>query len=174
MSRIVIESIEKEYQRYKKLAENALLQVPDERISAPGLGSGMSLITTIKHLSGNFKSRWSDFLTSDGEKDWRDRDSEFIEDVLEREQLMNLWNEGWEVLEKSLAILDDTHLEKEVTIRGKPLSVIEALHRSLAHVAYHVGQLIYLAKYLSGPEWESLTIPLGGSNAYNQNPDKEK
>jgi hypothetical protein len=174
MSRVVIKSIEDEYQRYRFLAEKALAQVPDQNLNLPGLGGGTSLVTLIKHLSGNFKSRWSDFLTTDGEKEWRDRDQEFVEENLSRIELLKLWNDGWAVLEQSISELNDGHLEQKVRIRNVELSVIEALHRSLAHASYHIGQMIYLARCVKESEWESLTIPLGGSKVYNLNPDKEK
>jgi hypothetical protein len=170
----LIKSIEAEYRRYKALAEGALKQVPEERLSVNGLGGGNSLAIICWHISENLRSRFSDFLTADGEKEWRDRESEFTARVVSREVLLAKWNGGWEVLLDTLAKLDDGDLMKTVTIRKQPLAVHEALHRSLAHVSYHVGQIVYLAHSLVGPDWTYLSIPPGGTAAYNADPKFEK
>ena len=114
--------------------------------------------------------RFTDFLTSDGEKPWRHREEEFAARTVTRAGLMEKWRQGWGVLFEALAGLTDDHLQQRVTIRGQSLAVHEALHRSLAHASYHVGQIVYLAKSQRGAEWRSLSIPLWGSTAYNQNP----
>jgi hypothetical protein len=128
----------------------------------------------VRHIAGNLHSRFTDFLTSDGEKPWRDRDTEFMADALTREQIEQLSSSGWEILFGALGALDNSQLTRTVRIRGKKLLVIEALHRSLAHVSCHVGQMLYLGKSLLGDRRRYLSIPPGGSAAYNQNPALER
>jgi hypothetical protein len=155
----VVSSIESEYRRYKKLGEGALQQVPDDELGRTGPGGGSSLAVVVWHISGNLKSRFTDFLTSDGEKPWRDRESEFDDRAVTRAELLARWEEGWTVLFGALAGLGDEHLPRSVTIRGEAHTVAQALHRSLAHTAYHVGQIVYLCKSAQGGAWKSLTIP---------------
>jgi uncharacterized damage-inducible protein DinB len=169
----LIKSIEAEYRRYKALAEAALAQVPEASLSQPAAG-GNSLAVICWHLSGNLKSRFTDFLTSDGEKPWRQREEEFADRVVSRADLLAKWNQGWEVLFATLDGLADGDLQKSVVIRGQSLAVHEALHRSLTHTSYHVGQIVYLARSIRGDEWQYLSIPPGGSAAYNTNPTLEK
>ena len=126
------------------------------------------------HLSGNLASRFTDFLTSDGEKPWRHREEEFAARTVTRDGLMEKWRQGWGVLFEALAGLTDDDLQGQVAIRGQSLAVHDALHRSLAHASYHVGQIVYLAKLKRGADWRSLSIPPGGSAAYNQNPTLER
>jgi hypothetical protein len=171
---VLIQSVEAEYRRYKALAEGALEQVADEMLSMPGPSNGNSLATICWHVSGNLKSRFTDFLESDGEKPWRQREEEFAKRTVSREELLAKWADGWEVLFGTLANLDDTDLPRTVTIRGQSLAVHEALHRSLAHVSYHVGQIVYVAKALCGERWRYLSIPPGATAAYNANPTMEK
>jgi hypothetical protein len=170
----LIRSLEGEYRRYKSLAESALEQVSDDRLSEPGPAGGNSLATIGWHVAANLKSRFTDFLTSDGEKPWRRREEEFAARVVTRAELMTHWNEGWGVLLASLGALTDADLVKPVLIRGQPLAVHEALHRSLAHASYHVGQIVYLAHAICGDRWTYLSIPPGMSEAYNANPTHEK
>ena len=125
------------------------------------------------HLSGNLKSRFTDFLTSDGEKPWRQRDEEFQARRVTRAELLDKWESGWAPLLSTLMALTDVQLQATVTIRRQPLVVHEALHRSLGHTAYHVGQIVYQAKALRGVAWRYLSIPPGGSNAYNRDPTNE-
>jgi hypothetical protein len=125
-------------------------------------------------MSGNLRSRFTDFLVSDGEKPWRHRDEEFEERTVSRDALLAKWDEGWQALFAALSGLRDDQLSSTVTIRSQPLKVHEALHRSLAHAAYHVGQIVYLGKMFQGTEWKYLSIPPGGSVAYNQAPGSEK
>jgi hypothetical protein len=173
MTRPILGSIEGEYRRYKGLAERAIEQLTDEDLSVHQ-GEGNSVITIVRHLAGNFRSRFTDFPAADGEKPWRDRDREFEQRAVSRSDLMSEWNASWTVLFDALATLDDARLGDTVTIRGVPMSVIEALHRSLSHAAYHVGQIVFLAKELRGDRWSWLTIPPGGTVAYNRNPTREK
>jgi uncharacterized damage-inducible protein DinB len=169
----LIDSIRAEYLRYKALAEAAIDQLKDEHLSEEGPNGGNSIAVICWHVSGNLRSRFTDFLTSDGEKPWRQRDEEFQARTVTREELLQKWAEGWDALLGALATLSDEQLPDTVTIRRQPLKVHEALHRSLAHLSYHVGQIVYLAKSLRGAEWKYLSIPPGKSDAYNQAPKFE-
>jgi hypothetical protein len=163
-----------EYERYKLAGEKALAQVPETAWHRTLGGADNSLATLIRHISGNLRSRFTDFLTSDGEKPWRDRDSEFTETAETRQQLEDRWAQGWAVLFETLTAMTDADLGRQVTIRGVPLTVHEALCRSLAHTASHIGQIILLARVFCEGEWQSLSIPKGQSQQYNQNPTQEK
>jgi len=162
MRRTVVASIEGEYRRYKTLGENAVNQLPDAQL-ADAAGSSNSIAIIVWHLAGNLTSRFTDFLTSDGEKLWRDRDSEFLARQVTRAELQAKWEDGWRVLFAALSALTDADLAKTVTIRGQPHTVAEALHRSLAHTSYHVGQIVFVAKALRGADWRYLSIPPGRS-----------
>jgi hypothetical protein len=171
---MIISSIKYEYLRYKKLGEGAINQTPEDGLNKLYGDDNNSISVIVAHISGNLKSRFTDFLTTDGEKPWRKRDAEFEERDLTKSELLLLWDNGWIVLLTTLDELSDNDLDKTVTIREKELTVADALHRSLAHVSYHVGQIVHIARMIVGKEWKSLSIPRGGSNTYNQNPDKEK
>lgn len=170
----LIHSIRDEYLRYKALGEGALRQVDDQELSAPEPGGGNSLAIICWHLSGNLRSRFTDFLTADGEKPWRNREEEFDDRAVSRAEFMAKWDEGWAALLDTLATLSDANLPDTITIRAQPLKVHEALHRSLAHTAYHVGQMVFLAKAFRGAAWTSLSIPRGQSDAYNKDPRFER
>jgi uncharacterized damage-inducible protein DinB len=172
--RDIIGSIESEYRRYKLLAEASFHQLSEEQLAQPESGSANSVGTIAWHISGNLKSRFTDFLTADGEKPWRNRESEFAARRLTHIELLAQWEEGWQVLFKTLAELSDADLSRSVSIRGSALTVPEALHRSLAHVAYHVGQIVFIAKTMRGAEWQFLSIPPGKTEEYNENPPLEK
>jgi hypothetical protein len=173
--RAILSSIEAEWRRYKVLGDGALEQVHDNELGRTGPGEGNSVAVIVAHIAGNLKSRFTDFLTSDGEKSWRDRDSEFVpRPNINREELLKIWNEGWDVLFAALKPLTDVDLARTVTIRGEKFLVHEALHRLLPHTSYHVGQIVYLAKAFRGAEWNCLSIPLGQSQEYNRNPSHEK
>jgi hypothetical protein len=160
--RDVLTSIEHEYQRYKRLAEGAFAQVSEAELSECPAPDGNSIAMVAWHISGNLKSRFTDFLTSDGEKPWRERESEFEERTVTSGELKSKWESGWTVLFEALSGLDDASLSRSVTIRGEKLSVVQALHRSVAHTSYHVGQIVLLAKSFRGEHWRSLSIPKGG------------
>src|SRR5687768_2685262 len=138
----VVESIRGEYLRYKNLAEAAIRQAPDDQLSTLASADSNSIAAICWHVSGNLKSRFTEFLTADGEKPWRDREEEFAARQVERAELLARWNDGWTVLLAALSELTDEALSREVTIRGQKVLVIEALHRSLAHTSYHVGQIV--------------------------------
>jgi uncharacterized protein DUF1572 len=168
-----IESIRAEYLRYKALAEAAIAQVEDSDLSIQGSGTDNSIAIICWHISGNLESRFTDFLTSDGEKPWRNREEEFQPRTASRAELLAKWHRGWEVALQSLSNLKDEDLQRTVTIRRQSLQINEALHRSLAHLAYHVGQIVYIGKLLRGKNWRYLSIPPGQSDAYNRAPASE-
>jgi len=172
--RPILESIEGEFRRYKALAEGAIGQLTDEQLLLAGSSDSNSVATLVWHISGNLVSRFTEFLTSDGEKPWRDRDAEFLARNVGRTELREKWEHAWAVLFRALADLDDERLHSVVKVRGVDFSVHEALHRSLAHTSYHVGQIVFLAKALRGGTWRYLSIPPGQSAAYNANPTGEK
>ena len=174
MNREIIASIEAEFRRYRALAEGTFRQLSNEELYRLPEGEGNSIAVLARHIGGNFRSRFTDFLTSDGEKEWRDRESEFTPPGETREEMLAFWDGGWDTLERSLSELSDADLMRDVTVRGVRLSVAEALHRSLAHMSYHVGQIVFHAKALRGNSWEYLSIPPGGSASYNQNPTMER
>ncbi len=163
-----------EYIRYKALADAAMAQVAEDDLSRVPSSDGNSIATLVWHLAGNFESRFTDFLTADGEKSWRDRDGEFEPRAVTRAELLSRWEAGWRALFTAVNPLTDVDLVSTVTVRGQPLQVDQALLRSLAHAAYHVGQIVLLAKHWRGAAWECLSIPRGGSAAYNRAPDKER
>lgn len=152
---------------YKQLGERAITQVAEPQLSQPLDDESNSIVTIVRHMSGNMKSRWTDFLTSDGEKPWRDRDAEFNPASLTREQLMQAWNEGWACVFPALEGLTDADLGRTITIRGEAHSVLQAIGRQLTHYAYHVGQIVMLAKHFQGPAWNKLSIPRGQSTEFN-------
>ena len=165
--RIVVASVETEFNRYRTLAEKAIEQLDDAQLNRAEEGSN-SIAVIVRHISGNFRSRFTDFLTSDGEKTWRDRDSEFEAPQWTRAQLLEAWQTGWKVVLDALAGLTDSDLPRTVTIRQQEMTVAVALHRSLAHITYHVGQIVYAAKEFRGPDWKNLSIPLGKSTELNE------
>jgi uncharacterized damage-inducible protein DinB len=164
----LIKSIEAVYRGYKTLAERALDQVTDAQLSEAGPANGNSLAVICWHVAGNLRSRFTDFLTTDGEKPWRKRDEEFDQRTVTRAELLAKWTSGWDVLFASFETLTDDDLMKTVTIRGESLAVHEALNRSVTHTSYHVGQIVYLAHVFAAERWKYLSIPPGGSAAYEK------
>jgi Protein of unknown function (DUF1572) len=162
-----IESVRDEFRRYKRLGDRALEQVDDESFFDAPDPEGNSLAIIVKHVGGNLRSRWLDFLTTDGEKPDRDRDGEFELRGETRVSLMRAWDRGWSILFDSLNGLSDADLERTIRIRGESHTIILAAERSLAHTAYHVGQITLLARHYAGASWTSLSIPRGGSVAFN-------
>jgi|SRR5688572_7830261 len=172
--RDVVRVFEAEFNRYKALGDAALAQLGDEDVSRRPPGGGNSVAIIVWHVGGNLESRFTDFLTADGEKPWRDRDQEFEARAVTLAEVAAKWERGWNAVHGALASLSDARLADRVTIRGQGLSVIEALARSLAHTANHVGQIVFLAKMWQGDDWKCLSIPLGASRTYNANPRSEK
>lgn len=162
-----------EFKRLQSLAERAMAQLSDGQFFAVPSPGDNSVALIVKHVGGNLLSRWTDFLTSDGEKPGRDRDSEFRMAASDsREQLLDTWCRGWTALYQALEPLDDSDMARVVTIRGEGLTVLQAVNRQLTHYAYHVGQIVYVAKQHCGPAWRTLSIPLGGSAEFNRNPTR--
>jgi uncharacterized damage-inducible protein DinB len=165
--RDTVKSIEEEYIRYKKLGESALAQVADADLSKEPPGNGNSLAALVWHIAGNLESRFTDFRTADGEKPTRDRDNEFLSREVTRAEVLDKWQRGWAPLLAEVEALTDADLSANVIIRTQPLRIDQALERSLAHAAYHIGQMVYLAKLWVGDRWDSLSIPMGQSAAFN-------
>jgi hypothetical protein len=155
------------FRQYKLLAEKAMAQVNDEQLSRVLDSEANSIAIIVKHMSGNMRSRWTDFLTSDGEKPDRNRDSEFEAPPSTRAELMETWESGWQCLLAGLEGLTDADLALTVYIRTEPHSVMQAINRQLAHYACHVGQIVFLAKHFRSSQWRSLSIPRGESAGFN-------
>lgn len=170
----MIAAVRAEFLRYRALAEGAIAQLPDDALAAVASESSNSIAIICQHVSGNLRSRFTDFLTSDGEKPWRHRDEEFVPVTNGRDELMARWSAGWNVLLSTLDSLSEADLSRTVTIRLQPVTVTEALLRALAHVSYHVGQIVFIAKAARGSAWDSLSIPPGQSETYNAAPDRER
>lgn len=153
---------------YKGLAERAMAQVPDERLTATLDAEMNSIATVVKHLAGNMRSRWTDFLTSDGEKPNRNRDTEFEDPPQSRADLLALWEAGWACVFSALEPLTEADLQRTVTIRGEAHSVMQAINRQVAHYAYHTGQIVMLAKHFQCHAWKSLSVPRRQSAEFNR------
>jgi Protein of unknown function (DUF1572) len=148
---------------YKRLGERAMEQAPDEALFAVLDEESNSIATLVKHMHGNMRSRWTDFLTTDGEKPDRNRDTEFEAPPRTRAELLAQWEAGWKYVFGALAPLSESDLGHTVAIRTEPHSVMQAINRALGHYAYHTGQIVYLAKHFAGADWKALTIPRGKS-----------
>jgi hypothetical protein len=153
---------------YKRLAERAMAQVSDEQLFTPIDSEANSIAIIVKHMAGNMRSRWTDFLSTDGEKPDRNRDSEFEDPPATRAAVLASWEAGWSCLFSALHALTDDDLTRTVAIRGEPHSVMQAINRQLAHYPHHVGQIVLLAKHFAGGKWQSLSIPRRASADYNQ------
>jgi hypothetical protein len=156
------------FRYYKKLAEGAMDQVSDKELFTALDEEMNSIAIIVKHMAGNMRSRWTDFLTSDGEKPDRNRDSEFVSPPNTREELMRTWNDGWERIFQALEPLSDADLERKVLIRSELHSVMQAINRQIAHYSYHCGQIVFLAKHFKGSNWKSLTVPRNKSGEFNR------
>lgn len=163
-----LEDVRKVARYYKGLADDAMAQVDDAQFFAPLGGDENGIALVVKHMAGNLRSRWTDFLTTDGEKPDRDRDAEFeVHDGDSRAALMEAWERGWATFLDTLASLAPDDLGRTVTIRGEPQTVLRAVDRGVAHACYHAGQIVLLAKHFAGPAWRSLSIPRGQSQQFN-------
>jgi hypothetical protein len=162
-----LQSAIKQFEYYKLLGEKAMEQLPEEKLFWQYNNTCNSIAVIVQHLWGNMLSRWTDFLTTDGEKEWRNRDAEFENAIKTRGQLLEKWNEGWQCMLDTLKGLNEDDLEKIVYIRNQGHTVMEAINRQLAHYPYHVGQIIYIAKMAANDDWKSLTIPKGQSQTFN-------
>lgn len=156
------------FRYYKRLAEKAMEQVSDDQLFAVLDPEMNSIAVIVKHMAGNMLSRWSDFLTTDGEKPSRNRDAEFEDPPATRSALLEYWNKGWDCVFQALEPLSDSDLSRQITIRGEPHSVMQAVNRQVAHYAHHAGQVVFLAKHFRSTDWKSLSIPRGDSRAFTE------
>ncbi len=163
-----LESVKKQFLYYKTLGEKAMEQIEAEQLFVTPNEDTNSIAVIVKHLSGNMLSRWTNFLTTDGEKQWRHRDAEFENDLQSKETVLATWNTGWNCLFTALNELKPQQLSQIIYIRNEGHTVVEAINRQLAHYSYHVGQIVFYAKILKKSGWESLSIPRNKSNSYNQ------
>lgn len=162
-----LKSIKSRFETYKLLGEKTFSQVADEKLFWQFNEESNSIATIVKHMWGNMLSRWTNFMTTDGEKEWRQRDAEFENDIKTRQELLAKWNEGWTCLYAAIDSLHEEDLEKEIFIRNEAHTVMDALNRQLAHYSYHVGQIVFLGKMIANESWTSLSIAKGKSNDFN-------
>lgn len=163
-----VQSAKAQFVYYKSLAEKTFDQVPDEGLRWQYNEESNSIMTIVKHLSGNMLSRWTDIFTTDGEKEWRDRDSEFENDITTRAEMMDRWNTGWNKLFEALDSLKEEDLERIIYIRNMGQTVYDAINRQLAHYPHHIGQILYIGKMVVGKDWKTLSIAKGGSKKFNE------
>lgn len=163
-----LDSVKKQFEYYKMLGEKTFSQLTDIQLFEQYNDESNSIAIIVKHLWGNMLSRWTDFLTTDGEKEWRKRDAEFENDITNRAELLKKWNEGWTCLFNAINQLTENDLNKEIFIRNQGHSVTEAINRQLAHYPYHIGQIVFIGKMLCNNKWTSLSIPKGNSKEYNK------
>jgi len=163
-----IESAISEFNRYKTMGDKTFAQLSDENLLWTYGEDDNSIAQIVKHLSGNMLSRWTNFLTEDGEKDWRDRDSEFIDPPETKAEILEVWEKGWSCLFEALNSIHNSNFDAKIKIRNESHSIVEAINRQLAHYASHVGQIVLLAKMQKGSAWVSLSVPKGGSKAFNK------
>ncbi|MTI30323.1 DUF1572 domain-containing protein [Xanthovirga aplysinae] len=168
MSLNYLPGVIQQFKYYKSLGEKTMAHLSDEQLLWQCNEDSNSIATLVKHLSGNMLSRWTDFLQSDGEKEWRNRDGEFENDLKSRSELMEVWNKGWDCLLDTLENLNEEDLQKIIYIRNQGHTAMEAINRQLAHYPYHIGQMVFLGKMFKGEKWESLTIPRGKSSSFNE------
>lgn len=162
-----LESAKKQFEYYKMLGDKTIAQLPDDKLFWQYNEESNSIAIIINHLSGNMLSRWTDFLTSDGEKEWRHRDEEFENSIKTKIELMQKWNYGWNCLFNTLNSLQEDDFSKTIYIRNQGHSITEAINRQLAHYPYHIGQIVFIGKMICNENWTSLSIPKGNSKNYN-------
>ncbi len=167
MTNDYLDSVKKQFEYYKMLGDKTFTQLPDEKLFLQYNADSNSIATIVKHLWGNMLSRWTEFLTTDGEKEWRNREAEFENDIITRQELLDKWNEAWKCLFTALNTLTVDDLQKEIYIRNQGHTITEAINRQLAHYPYHIGQIVFLGKMHCDKSWNSLSIPKGDSQAYN-------
>jgi hypothetical protein len=163
---IYLNSAKAAFLRYKKLAEKAMEQLEPAQLFFRKNEDSNSISVIVQHMRGNMLSRWTDFLTTDGEKPWRMRDAEFENTIRSKDELLKIWEEGWACLFAATEHLTEEHLSSTVYIRNEPLTVVDAINRQLAHYAYHVGQIVFAAKQLKSGGWDSLSIPKNKSGEF--------
>jgi hypothetical protein len=167
MNTTYLESVKKQFEYYKMLGDKTIDQLPDDKLYWQYNDESNSIAIIVKHLSGNMLSRWTDFLTSDGEKEWRHRDEEFENDIKNKTELIKKWNDGWNCFFNTLSAVQEADLSKITYIRNEGHTVLEAINRQLAHYPYHIGQMVFIGKMICNEKWVSLSIPKGNSNTYN-------
>lgn len=167
MENSYLKSATKQFEYYKLLGDKTFAQLSNEELHKEFITDTNSIAIIVKHLVGNMLSRWTNFLTEDGEKSWRHRDAEFIDTLTTKDDLITTWNKGWNCLFNALNSLSENDLERIIYIRNHGHTVTEAINRQLSHYAYHVGQIVFLGKLLKGNNWQSLSIPKGNSKSYN-------
>jgi uncharacterized damage-inducible protein DinB len=155
------------FRYYKRLADNAIVQCPDDKLCAEIDPESNSIAIIMKHMSGNMRSRWTDFLTTDGEKPNRHRDTEFEAPAKTRAELLAMWETGWKLLFDALTPLTDADLARTITVRTEPHSVTQAINRQIAHYPYHIGQIVYLARHFAGSQWKTVSIPKNKSRQFD-------
>ena len=163
-----LDSVRKQFEYYKSIGDKTFEQLSFEELKIQFTQDSNSISIIVKHLVGNMLSRWINFLTEDGEKEWRQRDKEFIDNYSNKEDLFNSWNKGWSCLFNTLDAINNNDLNHIVYIRNQGHTVTEALNRQMMHYAYHIGQIVYIGKLVKGKDWKSLSIPKGESKTYNQ------
>lgn len=167
MSIQYLDSAKRQFNMYKQLGEKAMAQLDDEQLHWQANEDSNSIASIVKHMWGNMMSRWTDFLTTDGEKPWRQRDAEFENDLYSRTALVAKWEEGWQCLFKALDSITDDDLGNVIYIRNEGHTILEAVNRQISHYSYHVGQIVYVSKLRSRDTWKSLSIPRNQSASYN-------
>lgn len=168
METIYLTNVHSLFGYYKQLAEKAIEQVAPEQLWWQYNNDTNSIATIVRHMAGNMLSRWTDFLQTDGEKPWRNRDGEFADSYASKEEMLEHWHKGWACLFAALDGLTEEHCLHTVYIRSEPHAVVEAVNRQIAHYAYHVGQIVFVAKMLQGEHWQSLSIPRNKSQEFNR------
>ncbi len=168
MEQDYIQSVIKQFQYYKSVGERTFDQLDEKDFFKQFDNESNSIAILVNHLWGNMMSRWTDFLTTDGEKKWRNRDLEFESVIKTKDELWTKWNEGWACLFAALSSINKDNFNTEVYIRNQAHTIVEAINRQLAHYAYHIGQIVYIGRFIQGSEWTSLTIPKGKSSEFNQ------
>ena len=168
MEKNYIDSVRKQFQYYKLLGESTFSQLDEADLLWQFNEESNSIAVIVHHLAGNMKSRWTDFLTSDGEKNWRNRDREFEDIIRSKAELLQFWNEGWICIFKALDSINEENFHTPVYIRNMGHTVVEAINRQLTHYIYHIGQIVYIGRMIKGKDWKSLSIPKGQSTSYNK------
>lgn len=168
ISKQYLDSIKKQFEYYKSVAERAMEQLEPQQLFYTLNDDSNSIAVIVKHLHGNMMSRWTNFLTTDGEKDWRNRDDEFEQPITNKESLMQLWEEGWSCFFNTINSLTPENLTDIIYIRNEGHTVMEAINRQLSHYPYHIGQIVFFAKQIKNTPWDSLTIPKNKSGEYNK------
>ncbi|MCR8852232.1 DUF1572 domain-containing protein [Lysinibacillus fusiformis] len=163
-----LQVVQKRFKNVKELGDGALTQLEGAELHWAYNEESNSIAVIVKHVSGNMISRWTDFLTTDGEKTTRNRDDEFINSLNTKEAIIAVWEEGWQVFLGALETITESDLQGHVTIRGEKLAVIDAIERQMAHYSQHIGQIIYIAKQVKGSDWQTLSIARGQSQAFNK------